>query len=94
MPILSAEAQKAGIPVYTGADSMIIDGGFATVGIDYTVLGRQVAKMVKKVIEGEEISNIPTETLSEYSAIVNKSTAEKIGVDLSEEQLKRFQIVE
>ncbi|NLK64979.1 MAG: ABC transporter substrate-binding protein [Tissierellia bacterium] len=94
MPILSAEAQKAGIPVYTGADSMVMDGGFATVGIDYTVLGRQVAKMVKKVIDGEEISNIPTETLSEFATIINLTTADKIGIKLSEEQLKKFQIVE
>jgi len=94
MSILSAEAQKAGIPVYTGADSMVKDGGFATVGIDYTILGRKVAKMVKKVIEGEKTSNIPVETLGEYATIVNVRTAEKIGVQLDEEQLQRFQIVE
>lgn len=94
MPTLSAEAQKAGIPVYTGADSMVADGGFATVGVDYTVLGRQVAAMVKKVVDGEKISNIPAETLSEYATIVNAATAEKIGVKLTEEQLKKFQILE
>jgi putative ABC transport system substrate-binding protein len=47
MPILSAEAQKAGIPVYTGADSMIIDGGFATVGIEKTGLRNEVIKIDK-----------------------------------------------
>ena len=93
MPVLAAEAQNAGIPVYTGADSLVADGGFATVGVDYTVLGRQVAAMVKKVVEGENISNIPVETLSEYSTIINSATAEKIGVKLSEEQLKEFQIL-
>jgi len=93
MPVLAVEAQKAGIPVYTGADSLVADGGFATVGVDYTVLGRQVAAMVKKVVEGENISNIPVETLSEYSTIINSATAEKIGVKLSEEQLKEFQIL-
>lgn len=94
MPVLAAEAQKAGLPVYTGADSMVIDGGFATVGIDYTILGRQVAAMVKKVVDGENISDIPVETLKEYATILNVTTAEKIGVEISEEQLKEFQIVE
>lgn len=93
MPVLSAEAQKAGIPVYTGADSLVADGGFATVGVNYKVLGRQVAAMVKKVVDGENISNIPVETLSEYATIINLTTADKIGVKLSEEQLKEFQIV-
>ena len=94
MPVLAVEAQKAGIPVYTGADSLVADGGFATVGIDYTVLGRQVAAMIKKVVDGEKISNIPVETLSEYTTIINSTTAEKIGIRLSEEQLNEFQIVE
>jgi putative ABC transport system substrate-binding protein len=94
MPVLAVEAQKAGIPVYTGADSLVADGGFATVGVDYTVLGRQVAAMVKKVVDGEKISNIPVETLSEYATIINSTTAEKIGVKLTEEQLKKFQILE
>lgn len=94
MSVLSAEAQKAKIPVYTGADSMVADGGFATVGVDYKVLGRQVAAMVKKVVDGVNISEISVETLSEYSTIVNLTTAEKIGVKLSEEQLKEFQLVE
>lgn len=94
MPVLSSEAAKAGIPVYTGADSMVADGGFATVGVDYTVLGRQVADMVRRVIEGESISNISVETLKEYEKIINTTTAKKIGVLVSEEALKEFRIVE
>lgn len=94
MPVLASEAQKAGIPVYTGADSLVADGGFATVGVDYTVLGRQVAAMVKKVIEGEDISKIPVETLKEYATIINLTTAKEIGVEISEEQLNEFQIIE
>ncbi len=94
MPVLSAETQKAGIPVYTGADSLVIDGGFATVGVDYTILGRQVAEMVKKVVDGVEIADIPVETLAEYATIVNTTTADKIGVKFTDEQLKEFQIVE
>ncbi|WMJ77577.1 MULTISPECIES: ABC transporter substrate-binding protein [unclassified Sedimentibacter] len=94
MPVLASEAQKAGIPVYTGADSLVADGGFATVGIDYTVLGRQVAEMIKKVIEGESIENIPVETLKEYEKIINTSTAEQIGIEISDEALKEFKIVE
>ena len=94
MPTLSAEAIGAGIPVYTGADSMVADGGFATVGVDYTVLGRQVAEMVKKVVDGESISNIPVETLKEYKKIVNTTTANEIGVEFSESLLKEFEVIE
>lgn len=94
MPVLAAEAAKAGIPVYTGADSLVADGGFATVGVDYTVLGRQVAGIIKKVIDGESISNIPVETLKEYEKIINTTTARKIGVEVPEDLLKEFKVVE
>lgn len=94
MPILSAEAANAGIPVYTGADSLVADGGFATVGVDYNILGRQVANMVKKIIEGESISNTPVETLNEYSKIINITTANKIGIEVSEDILKEFKVIE
>lgn len=94
MPVLAEEARKAGIPVYTGADSLVEDGGFATVGVDYTVLGRQVAAIIRKVIEGVEISDIPVETLKEYATVVNLTTAKEIGVEILEEQLREFRIVE
>jgi len=94
MPVLAAEAIKAGIPVYTGADSMVADGGFATVGVDYTILGRQVADMVKRIIDGENISDIPVETLKEYSKIINTTTAKQLGIELTEDMLKGYQIVE
>lgn len=94
MPVLAAEAANAGLAVYSGADSMVADGGFATVGVDYTILGRQVADMVKRVIDGEAIANMPVETLKEYSKIVNPSTADKIGIKLTEEQQKEFKLLE
>lgn len=94
MPVLASEAAKADIPVYTGADSLVADGGFATVGVDYKVLGRQVADMIKRVIEGESISNIPVETLKEYEKIINTTTAKEIGVEVSEDFLKEFRVIE
>lgn len=94
MPILSAEAIKANIPLYVGADSMVIDGGFATVGVDYKVLGRQVAAMIKRLIDGESIVQNSVETLNEYTKIINTTTAKEIGVEVSDESLKEFQIIE
>ncbi|MEL7648500.1 MAG: ABC transporter substrate-binding protein [Sedimentibacter sp.] len=94
MPVLASEAANAGIPVYTGADSMVADGGFATVGVDYTLLGRQVAEMVKRVSDGEKVSDIPVETMREYTKIVNMTTAKNIGVEISVELLKQIKTVE
>lgn len=94
MSVLSSEAIKAGIPVYVGADSMVKDGGFATVGIDYKVLGRQVAAMAKRILEGETIKENPVEIINQYSNMINITTAKALGIDISEEILKDFQIIE
>ena len=42
-------AYEYGIPVYCGADSMVADGGFATIGVDYVQLGRQVVAIVERI---------------------------------------------
>ena len=85
MAAVAQVARDAKLPVYTGADSMVIDGGFATVGIDYTLLGQQTARMAVKVLEGTPISEIPVETLDNFSTILNQTTADAIGVTIPEE---------
>lgn len=82
------------IPVYVGADSMVNDGGFATVGIDYTVLGKQTAAMAKKILEGTPVSEIPVETMTNFATVINKTTAEKIGVTIPEDIAKDAVIAE
>ena len=94
MPVYAEVAKQAGLPIYTGADSMVIDGGFATVGIDYTLLGKQTAAMVVKVLEGAPISEIPVETLSNFATVVNTTTAEAIGVTLPGDLLSSAIVVE
>lgn len=95
MPVLAGEAIKAKLPVYVGADSMVKDGGFASVGIDYTILGKQVARMVKRIaIDKEAISKNPVEVVDEYAKLINKTTAEAIGIKIPDELLKGFKVLE
>jgi len=94
MPILASEAIKAKIPVYVGVDSLVKDGGLATVGIDYKNLGRQVAAMVKRIYEGQTIAENPVEQIKENSKIINKTTADALGLKLDGEALKEFKIIE
>jgi putative ABC transport system substrate-binding protein len=94
MSVLSAEAIKAGIPVYTGADSMVVDGGFATVGIDYKVLGSQTGDMAVRILEGQSISDNHVEVINKYSNIINMTTAKALGIELDKEIIKDFKIIE
>lgn len=80
---MSAAAQaalEAGIPYYVGADSMVSDGGFLTVGIDYEELGRETARKVDQVLQGTDVADIPiVQFKTDLSIYVNASTMEALG---------------
>ena len=94
MPALAEVAKAAKIPVYVGADSMVIDGGLATIGVNYVQLGNQTAAMAVKVLEGTPVSDIPVETLTNFATVVNTTTAEAIGVTIPDDLLATAQVVE
>ena len=72
---------KAGIPHYTGADSFVRNGAFATCGVNYTELGTYTADMALDILE--------TGTVPEYHVMdggiitVNTETADALGIDYS-----------
>ncbi len=90
---LADVAVRAKLPVYVGADSMVADGGLATVGIDYEVLGRQVAAMIEQVVKGKAIADLPVQSVTDFAKIINTDTAEKIGLSLSQDMLKDIQTI-
>lgn len=81
---IAIDAKK---PMYVGADSMVQDGGFATVGIEYTDLGKETANMVDQILKGEKkAGDIPIKVFNEdLSTYINKSTAEAIGITIPED---------
>ncbi len=78
---------KAKKPMYVGADSMVQDGGFATIGIQYNDLGIETANMVASILKGEKkASEIPVKVFNEdLSTFINKSTAKAIGYEIPDE---------
>ena len=78
---VSETLTKAGIPFYTGADSFVTAGAFATCGVNYTELGTYTADMVLDVLE--------TGTVPEYHVMdggiitVNTETAAALNLDYS-----------
>lgn len=83
MDALVETANEKKLPVYTGADSMVSDGGFATVGINYDELGRETARMSDQVLKGEDIANIPVKVFKDdLSIYVNENTMKTLGITL------------
>ena len=73
---------NADIPYYVSADSMVADGGLATYGIDYTVLGKETATMIADILEGADPATMAVKKMSDMSVYVNTDTAKEIGVEI------------
>ena len=72
---------EAGIPHYTGADSFVTAGAFATCGVNYTELGTYTADKAVDILLG---GDIPEYHVMDGGIItVNTDTAAKLGIDYS-----------
>ncbi|MEG0469968.1 ABC transporter substrate binding protein [Amedibacillus sp. YH-ame10] len=94
MSALVNEANKKKVPVYTGADSMVSDGGFASVGIDYTNLGKETAKMVDAILKGKDVKDLPVKVFkTDLNIYVNEKTMKELGITLPEDVAKSENLV-
>ena len=80
-------------PIYVGADSMVKDGGFATYGIDYDVLAEQVANMADRILKGGKISDNHVEQVANPAKLINKTVADELGIEISDELLATYTII-
>lgn len=88
MPVVTQVANKAKKPVYVGADSMVKDGGLATYGINYPVLGRETADMAVEILNGKKAGDIPVKIMTDMDIYVNADTAKAIGITIPDGVLK------
>ena len=70
-----------GIPHYTGADSFVLSGAFATCGVNYTELGTKTADMAFDILMGGEIGDF--HVMDGGIITVNTDTAAACGIDYS-----------
>ena len=69
---------EAGIPHYTGADSFVTAGAFATCGVNYTELGTKTADIAFDILQGGQIGDF--HVMEGGIITVNSETAEAVGI--------------
>ncbi len=78
---VSETLTNAGIPFYTGADSFVTAGAFATCGVNYTELGTYTADMALDILES---GTVPEYHVMDGGIItVNTETAAALDLDYS-----------
>ncbi|MDO4765659.1 MAG: ABC transporter substrate-binding protein [Eubacteriales bacterium] len=80
--VVAKKANEAGV-ITIGAEKAHVEGGILmTEGLSYLELGKQTARMAKRVlVDKEDISQMPVENLKETSKAVNVTTAKQLGLE-------------
>ncbi len=73
---------------------MVASGAFATISIDDTTIGAMTAEMAAKYLDGAQISEIPSVVVDDVVVVINKATADAIGVTVAQDVLDKAKIIE
>lgn len=84
LPTVIDAANAAEIPVFGSEVEQVKNGCLASRGIDYVKLGAQAGAMAARVLNGEDITKMPYETVTEYAADVNVTVMNQLGLTLPE----------
>ncbi len=94
MSVLSEICRTAKKPCYTGADSMVKDGGMLCVGINYTTLGEYTASMVIDILNGKKIEEIPVKVFdTDLKIYLNEDFISETNIVIPENILKDANLV-
>ncbi len=86
MPVISQITTEAKIPVICGEANMVLGGGLATLGINYSKLGYQTGEMAVKVLKSEaETASMPIESQTDYDFTINGDVAKDIGMTVPDD---------
>ncbi|GEK90081.1 tryptophan ABC transporter substrate-binding protein [Alkalibacterium putridalgicola] len=89
-----SEANRYDVPLIPTVDSMIAQGGLATVGINQTDTGFESGRMAAEVLDGTDPSDFPVYVLNEGDKLVNLEQAELLGIDIPQSVLDEATVIE
>ncbi len=92
LPVLIEKATAAGIPVFGSEEEQVGNGCIASAGIDYIELGKKAGVMAARVLQGEDISTIPFETMTESKITINPDAAAAVNVEIPESITERAEV--
>ncbi len=92
LPVLIEKATAAGIPVFGSEEEQVGNGCVASAGIDYIELGRKAGVIAARVLNGEDISTIPYETMTESKITINPDAASVVGIEIPQSITDRAEV--
>ncbi len=82
------------IPVFPSADTMVADGGVLGIGVDQYKIGVETAKVVAKVLKGEDTKNMPIALANEGVIYLNEAKAKQLGIEIPNDIKEKAKVVD
>ena len=76
------------IPVIPAVDTMVKDGGLATISVSQYDIGYQAGIMAAKVLKGKNPATYPVKTITKGVPVVNEKQAKLLGITLPQSLVK------
>lgn len=94
LPLELEKASAANKPVFGSEEEQVVNGCLASAGIDYIELGKKAGIMAAKILRGEDIANIPYETMENSKLTINTTVADQLGITIADDILNSAELTE
>lgn len=87
-----SSANQAKIPVYTTVDTMVKEGGLASVAQSQYELGKATARSTVKVLKGKKVKDVPVDVIDDGTPTLNLKVAQDLNITIPDDVLKQSDI--
>lgn len=81
-------ANRNKLPVYPSVDTMLKQGGLASVYQSQHQLGVETGKIAVQILKGKKVADIPVKVVDTGSPAVNLKVAQQLGIDIPDSVLR------
>ncbi|NMW85533.1 ABC transporter substrate-binding protein [Peptoniphilus sp. AGMB00490] len=92
--IIAESLREAKIPSFASEEGPVENGILISSGVDYADLGKKAAGMASEILGGKKVSEVPVLFSTDTRKVVNKKTAEDLGLSKDEKLMKDAKVVE
>jgi len=75
-------AARHGVPAIYNNPAFVEAGGLMSYGIEYEAVFRQAAAYVDRILKGAKPADLPVQSPSKFSLVINVKTAKALGIDV------------